>query len=153
MSDRSISSSRIASTHFQQFAKYWEWIFFSRRIAFHIETTQMLPALIEEMEGVETIASISTCAMSTSQCFRGSAIVATLSQQLSWSTFRELLSLERPLQRKFYAEVSRILQWSVRSAEENCLGVSSGTSCDPLRGLCFDGEAGLAVGLQPQARV
>ncbi|WP_406707179.1 DUF1016 N-terminal domain-containing protein [Tunturiibacter gelidoferens] len=33
---------------------------------------------------------------------------ATLSQQLSWSHFRELLSLEQPLQREFYAEMCRM---------------------------------------------
>jgi hypothetical protein len=42
-------------------------------------------------------------------------IVATLSQQLSWSHFRELLPLSQPLQREFYAEMSRIEGWSVRT--------------------------------------
>lgn len=42
-------------------------------------------------------------------------IVATLSQQLSWSHFRELLPLEQPLQREFYAEMCRMEGWSVRT--------------------------------------
>lgn len=48
------------------------------------------------------------------ECFADSGIVATLSQQLSWSHFRELLPLHKPLQREFYAEMCRIERWSVR---------------------------------------
>jgi hypothetical protein len=43
-----------------------------------------------------------------SQAFPDPKIVATLSQTLSWSHFRELLPLEEPLQRDFYAEMCRI---------------------------------------------
>lgn len=42
-------------------------------------------------------------------------IVATLSQQLSWSHFKQLLPLEKPLQRDFYAEMCRVERWSVRA--------------------------------------
>ena len=45
-------------------------------------------------------------------------IVATLSQQLSWSHFRELLPLNQPLQREFYAEMCRVEGWSVRTLRE-----------------------------------
>ena len=38
----------------------------------------------------------------------GERIVATLSQQLSWSHFNELLPLEKPPQRDFYAEMCRV---------------------------------------------
>lgn len=44
----------------------------------------------------------------------GEEIIATLSQQLSWSHFKELLPLEKPLQRDFYAEMCRVERWSVR---------------------------------------
>jgi len=33
----------------------------------------------------------------------GKEIVATLSQQLSWSHFKEILPLKKPFQRDFYA--------------------------------------------------
>lgn len=46
------------------------------------------------------------------------AIVATLSQVLSWSHFRELLPLDQPLQRDFYAEMCRVERWSVRTLRE-----------------------------------
>ena len=48
------------------------------------------------------------------ESFQDEEIVATLSQQLSWSHFRELLPLEKPLQRDFYAEMCRVERWSVR---------------------------------------
>lgn len=49
------------------------------------------------------------------EVFPDRAIVATLSQQLSWSHFIELLPLEKPLQRDYYAEMCRIERWSVRT--------------------------------------
>ncbi|MEW6754304.1 MAG: PDDEXK nuclease domain-containing protein [Candidatus Latescibacterota bacterium] len=45
-------------------------------------------------------------------------IVATLSRQLSWSHFRELLPLDQPLQRDFYAEMCRVQRWSVRQLRQ-----------------------------------
>jgi predicted nuclease of restriction endonuclease-like (RecB) superfamily len=49
------------------------------------------------------------------ESFPDEEIVATLSQQLGWSHFRELLPLEQPLQREFYAEMCRMEGWSVRT--------------------------------------
>ncbi len=46
--------------------------------------------------------------MKFAEAFPDEKIVASLSQQLSWSHFRELLPLEHPLQREFYAEMSRV---------------------------------------------
>lgn len=52
------------------------------------------------------------------EAFPDEQIVATLWRQLSWSHFRELLPLKRPLQREFYAEMCRIESWSVRTLSE-----------------------------------
>jgi len=52
------------------------------------------------------------------QVFPEPRIVATLSQQLSWSHFRELLPMEKSLQRDFYAEMCRIENWSVRTLRQ-----------------------------------
>lgn len=49
------------------------------------------------------------------EAFPDEGIVATLSRELSWSHFKELLPLTRPLQREFYAEMSRVEGWSVRT--------------------------------------
>ena len=53
--------------------------------------------------------------MKFAEAFPHEEIVATLSQQLSWSHFRELLPLDKPLQREFYAEMCRMEGWSVRT--------------------------------------
>ncbi|HEY3572159.1 MAG TPA: PDDEXK nuclease domain-containing protein [Thermoanaerobaculia bacterium] len=47
--------------------------------------------------------------------FTDPQIVATLSRQLGWSHFKEILPLTDPLQREFYAEMCRIERWSVRA--------------------------------------
>ncbi len=49
------------------------------------------------------------------EVFPDEQIVATLSQQLGWSHFVELLPLKKPLQRQYYAEMCRIERWSVRT--------------------------------------
>ena len=49
------------------------------------------------------------------EAFPDREIVVTLSRQLSWSHFQALLPLSKPLQREFYAEMSRIEGWSVRT--------------------------------------
>lgn len=52
------------------------------------------------------------------EVFPDSPIVATLSQQLGWSHFKELLPLEKPLQREFYAEMCMVERWSVRTLRQ-----------------------------------
>jgi predicted nuclease of restriction endonuclease-like (RecB) superfamily len=47
--------------------------------------------------------------------FPDSAIVATLSQQLGWSHFKEIIPLKDELHRDFYAEMCRVERWSVRT--------------------------------------
>ncbi|MGX9366955.1 PDDEXK nuclease domain-containing protein [Desulfoplanes sp. PS50] len=49
------------------------------------------------------------------ETFPNQEIVATLSRQLSWSHFKILLPLEKPLQREFYTEMCRAEGWSVRT--------------------------------------
>ena len=49
------------------------------------------------------------------EVFPQKEIVATLSQQLSWSHFVILIALKEPLQREFYAEICRIERWNVRT--------------------------------------
>lgn len=45
-------------------------------------------------------------------------IVATLSQQLSWSHFVELITIEDDLKREFYTQMSMVDNWSVRTLRE-----------------------------------
>ena len=52
------------------------------------------------------------------QAYTDEQIVVTLLRQLSWSHFLALLPLDKPMQRDFYAEMSRIEGWSVRTLRE-----------------------------------
>jgi len=50
-------------------------------------------------------------------------IVATLSQQLTWSHFSELLPIKDDLERDFYAEMCRVERWSVRTLRSKIDGM------------------------------
>jgi len=50
-------------------------------------------------------------------------IVQTLSGKLSWSHFVELIKIDDPLQRDFYAEMCRIERWSVRTLQAKVQGM------------------------------
>lgn len=52
------------------------------------------------------------------QRFPKEQIVATLSQQLTWSHFVELISIEDDLKREFYAAMCKNEMWSVRNLRE-----------------------------------
>lgn len=51
-------------------------------------------------------------------CLPDENIVATLSQQLSWSHFVELIKIDDPTQRRFYVELCAQSRWSVRTLRE-----------------------------------
>jgi len=50
-------------------------------------------------------------------------IVSTLSRQLSWSHFTELIREKDPLKREFYAEMCRVENWSVRTLRSKINGM------------------------------
>lgn len=52
------------------------------------------------------------------EAFSDEQIVYALSAVLSWTHFRQLIYLDRPLQREFYAEMCRIERWSTRTLEK-----------------------------------
>ena len=49
--------------------------------------------------------------------------VSTLSRQLSWSHFIEIIYLKEPLQRDFYIEMCRLERWSVRTLRNKIRGM------------------------------
>lgn len=53
-----------------------------------------------------------------SETFPELGIVSTLSRQLSWSHFKEIIYLKQPLQKEFYAEMCRVERWSVRTLRD-----------------------------------
>ena len=62
-------------------------------------------------------------AIQLAQCFTDQEIVSTLSTQLSWSHFIELLPIKDPLARDFYAEMCRIERWDVRTLRQKIGGM------------------------------
>lgn len=57
------------------------------------------------------------------EAFSSQEIVSTLSRQLSWSHFLELLPVRDSLEREFYAEMCRIEHWSVRALRSKIDGM------------------------------
>ncbi len=56
--------------------------------------------------------------MQLAERFPNEEILAALSQQLSWSHFVEIIPLDDPLKRDFYAEMCRVERWSVRTLRQ-----------------------------------
>ncbi|MDO8805575.1 MAG: PDDEXK nuclease domain-containing protein [Elusimicrobiota bacterium] len=57
------------------------------------------------------------------EVFPKGEIVSTLSRQLGWSHFAEIIQLKDPLKRDFYAEMCRIERWSVRTLHKKIGGM------------------------------
>ena len=57
------------------------------------------------------------------EVFDDAKIVQTLSGQLSWSHFIEIIYLKNPLQRQFYTEMARVERWSVRTLRKKIQGL------------------------------
>lgn len=56
--------------------------------------------------------------MRFAEAFPDAAIVSTLSRQLAWSHFLELIYLKDPLARDFYAQMCQLERWSVRTLRD-----------------------------------
>ena len=57
------------------------------------------------------------------QVFKDEQNVATLSRNLGWSHFVEIIPLKDELQRNFYAEMCRVERWSVRQLRQKINGM------------------------------
>jgi len=57
------------------------------------------------------------------EVFPDEPIVSTLSTQLGWSHFVEIIPLKDELQRNFYAEMYRVERWSVRTLRQKIGGM------------------------------
>jgi predicted nuclease of restriction endonuclease-like (RecB) superfamily len=53
--------------------------------------------------------------MRFAEVFPDEEIVSALRRQLSWTHFKELIYLDDPLKREFYAELCRVERWSTRT--------------------------------------
>ena len=61
--------------------------------------------------------------MKIAEWFSDPKILSTLSKELSWSHFVEIIPLKDSLQRDFYAEMCRIERWSVRQLRQKIGGM------------------------------
>ena len=52
------------------------------------------------------------------EVFSDEKIVSALRTQLTWTHFRELIAIEDPLKREFYAEMCRAERWSTRTLQD-----------------------------------
>ena len=57
------------------------------------------------------------------EAFPDRQIVQTLSAQLGWSHFTEIIPLADPLKRDFYAEMCRLERWGVRTLRARIDGI------------------------------
>lgn len=57
------------------------------------------------------------------EAFPDTQILHTLCAKLTWSHFRQIVQLQDPLKRDFYAEMCRIENWSVRKLDEKIGGM------------------------------
>src|SRR5260370_28695287 len=57
------------------------------------------------------------------EVFPAREIVASLMRQLTWAHFIELMPLDKPLQREFYAEMCRVERWSGRTLRQKINGM------------------------------
>ena len=57
------------------------------------------------------------------ECFPYEKIVSTLSTQLTWSHFLEVIAIEDSLKRDFYAQMCRLERWSVRVLRQKVAGM------------------------------
>ena len=59
----------------------------------------------------------------TTEVYPDQKIVHALSRQLSWTHFRQIIYIDDPLKRDFYAEMCRIERWSTRTLEKKIGGM------------------------------
>lgn len=97
----------------------------NKRAEYGKEILQTLSAKLTEDFGAGFSYSALTRMLSFVESFPEPSIVATLSQQLSWSHFREIIPFKDDLHRDFYAEMCRIERWSVRTLRPKSTPCSS----------------------------
>jgi predicted nuclease of restriction endonuclease-like (RecB) superfamily len=58
-----------------------------------------------------------------SEIFPDAEIVASLMRELGWTHFRQIIALDDPLKRDFYAEMCRVQRWSTRMLRQKIDGM------------------------------
>lgn len=108
-------NSALLSLYWRIGTRIREDVLNEQRAGYGEEILQTLSAKLVELYGRGFGARNLANMIRFAETFPDERIVATLSQQLSWSHFIELLPLEDQLKRDFYAELCRVERWSVRT--------------------------------------
>jgi len=87
----------------------------NQRAEYGKEILQTLSAKLTEEYGSGFSQRNLSYMVTFAEVFSDGEIVATLSRQLGWSHFKEVIPLKDDLQRDFYAEMCRVENWSVRT--------------------------------------
>ena len=109
---------------------YWEIgtrirqnILKNRRAAYGEEIVSTLSRQLEPEFGRGFSAKALHHMVRFAETFPNRNIVSTLSRQLGWSHFKEILYLKDDLKRDFYAEMCRMERWSVRALRQKIGGM------------------------------
>lgn len=87
----------------------------NKRAEYGKEILQTLSAKLTEEFGAGFSQRNLSYMVTFAEVFSETEIVSTLSRQLGWSHFKEIIPLKDGLQRDFYAEMCRVERWSVRT--------------------------------------
>ena len=112
------ANSTLTLLHWQVGCRIYRDVLAGQRASYGEEILPTLSAKLEPDYGKGFSARSLARMVRFSEAFPDEQIVATLSQELSWSHFVEILPLKQPLEREYYAELCRVERWSVRTLRE-----------------------------------
>lgn len=116
------ANSTLTMLYWQMGQRIHREILAGQRASYGEEILPTLSAKLEPDYGKGFSARNLARMVKLAEAFPDAQIVATLSQELGWSHFVEILPLKKPLEREFYAEMCRIERWSVRTLRERIGG-------------------------------
>ncbi|WP_297505530.1 PDDEXK nuclease domain-containing protein [Ferrovum sp.] len=117
-----MANSTLTMLHWQLGQRIYREILAGQRAGYGEEILPTLSAKLVPEYGKGFSARNLARMIKFAEAFPDEQIVASLSRQLSWSHFVEILPLKQPLEREFYAEMCRIECWSVRTLRERIGG-------------------------------
>ena len=112
------ANSTLTLLHWQVGCRIYRDVLAGQRASYGEEILPTLSAKLEPDYGKGFSARSLARMVRFAEAFPDEQIVATLSQELSWSHFVEILPLKQPLEREYYAELCRVERWSVRTLRE-----------------------------------
>jgi hypothetical protein len=119
---RTVNSAMVA-LYWQIGKRIREDVLHEKRAEYGEEIVAALSRQLEAEYGRGFSHSSLTRMMKLAEFFPDERIVASLMQQLSWTHFLQLVPLDDPLKRDFYAEMCRLERWSVRMLRKKIDGM------------------------------